>query len=117
MPISSIDDCNKLQYDLIQFSLWRLNNDLNLNSDKCIQISFTTNRQNLNLFIIQITKNLELIFLVTLKFSEHVNEINNKAIRVLGFLQRNCREFRDPNWLHILYFFLVQSIREYGSII
>lgn len=41
----------------------------------------------------------------------------NKAIRMFGFLKRNCSEFKDPTCLKTLYCSLICLLVEYGSII
>lgn len=41
----------------------------------------------------------------------------NKAQRVFGFVRWNCNEFKNPTCFKILYFSLVCSIQEYGSVI
>jgi hypothetical protein len=126
MPISSLEDSNNLQYDLDQLNLWCVRNGLNLNTDKCFQITFTRNKQNFKsqyhlnnkeLVILTKVKDLGIIFSSDLTFTEHINVIFNKALRVFGFLSRNCWEFHDPLCLRVLYFSLVRSILDYGSII
>lgn len=52
-----------------------------------------------------------------LTFTEHINVIYNKSLRVLGFLRRNCYEFNGPTCLRVLYFSWVKLILEYGSLI
>lgn len=42
--------------------------------------------------------------------------ICNKDFRVFG-LRRNCSEFKNPNYIKILYLLSVRSILEYGSVI
>jgi hypothetical protein len=108
MPISLIYDYKKLQYDLNQFCSWYANNGLNLNMDKCSQITFSRNEQdfmfsyhinNKNFKIVSNIKDLSIIFSNDLAFTKHINEIHNKALRVFGFLKRDCWEFHNPIFL------------------
>lgn len=60
---------------------------------------------------------LGITFSSDLSFTEYINAISNKAIRVFGFLTRVCWELNDSICLRVLYFSLVRSSLEYGSII
>lgn len=51
-------------------------------------------------------------------FIERINLIYNIAVRVFGFLRRNCWKFNDPACLRIIYFCLVwRPILEYDALI
>jgi hypothetical protein len=52
-----------------------------------------------------------------LSFNNHITIMCNKALRVFGFIRRNCLEFKDPNCFKLLYCSLVRSILEYGSVV
>jgi hypothetical protein len=77
--------------------------------------NFHVNYKNLN--IVSNSKDLGIIFSNDLTFTKHINEIHNNALCVLGFLKRNYWEFHDPICVRVLYFSLVRSTLEYGSII
>jgi len=68
-------------------------------------------------------KDLGIIFLKDLTFTEHINKTCNKTLRVFGFLKRNYWEFNDlrdlstTTCLRVLYFTLIRFILEYGSLI
>jgi hypothetical protein len=124
--INSIDDCKKLQMDLLNFEKWCLTNSLNINISKCSQITFTKRKNpitfnysimNNKLIIKSHIKDLGITLSNDLTFNEHITLICNKATRMFGFVKRNCREFNDPTCLKILYCSLIRSLVEYGSII
>ena len=62
-------------------------------------------------------KDLGIIFDQKLTFANHILTINNSSIKMLGFLIRNCKSFRDMDSLKTLYFALVRSKLEYGALI
>lgn len=53
MPIYSLNDCLKLQADLDEFCLWCSLNGLNVNSEKCSQISFSWKKKQISNFNIK----------------------------------------------------------------
>ncbi|CAI6354263.1 unnamed protein product [Macrosiphum euphorbiae] len=53
----------------------------------------------------------------SLSFSIHVERINCKALRTLGFIRRNASNFDQANFLVTLYTSLVRSILEYASVL
>ena len=52
-----------------------------------------------------------------MNFEYHINTTVSKVLKVIGFINRNTSMFRSANCLRTLYFALVRSILEYGSII
>lgn len=52
-----------------------------------------------------------------LSYTNHVNEVASKAMRTLGFIKRNTREFTHVPALVTLYKTLVQPTLEYASIV
>jgi hypothetical protein len=52
-----------------------------------------------------------------LSFSEHISFIYSKAIRMLGFIRRQCYDFKIIICLKILFCSIVRSNYEYGTII
>jgi hypothetical protein len=106
-------DCNKLQYYFNQLNICS-SDELNLNTDKWFQITFTRNKHNLNSHyqknnksydITYKIKDSEIILSSDLSFiTEHINVFSNKTFRVFGFLNRNCWEFHDPLY-NVFYIF------------
>lgn len=62
-------------------------------------------------------KDLGIQFNSKLNFSEHINDISVKAIRMLGFIVRNCKNFTNIRALKALYYSYVRSKLEYGSLV
>lgn len=126
LSINSIDDCNKLQNDLMKFKNWCQKNLLHINISKCSQITFTKRKHSLtfnyfigndSLNIKKHIKDLGIILSSDLTFNKHISLMCNKSTCIFDFLKRNCSEFNDPICLKTLYCFLVRSLVEYGSII
>jgi hypothetical protein len=101
-------------------------NGLSVNAEKCSQITFSHRKLNLkfnytinssDLTVVTQIKDLGILLSNYLSFNNHINMICNKALWVLSFIRRNCSEFKNPNCIKILYFSLVRSILEYGSVV
>ncbi|XP_050531542.1 uncharacterized protein LOC126900110 [Daktulosphaira vitifoliae] len=126
MVVNSLEDCRKLQNDINRFNKWCKDNHLSININKCAQISFTRSKnpviynysiddQDLN--IVSSIKDLGIILSADLSFSEHISFIYGKAMRMLGFIRRQCYDFKNIDCLKTLYCTMVRPILEYGTII
>jgi len=62
-------------------------------------------------------KDLGILLSNDLSLNNHINIICNKALRVFAFIRRNYSEFKNRKCIKVLYFSLVRSILEYGSVI
>lgn len=60
---------------------------------------------------------LDIILDSKLTFNLHLNYIINKANRMLGFIKRFSRDFRDPYVLKLLFVSFVRPILEYGCVV
>lgn len=123
--INSID-CDRLQMNLNNISLWCDLNQLSLNMSKCKSMSFTrkinfiAHNYCVNDYTIdrvESFKDLGITFDSKLTFVEHINNIVSSAFRTYGFIYRNCRDFSDERTFKTLFCSLVRSKIEYGSII
>lgn len=124
--ISSDMDCLDLQTDLNNVSAWFAKNKMYLNIDKCCSMKFTR-KQNIISFDYTINSStlntteqvvdLGVTFQANFTFNKHYEQITKKAYRMLGFLIRNTREFRNISTLISLYNALVRPHLEYASII
>jgi len=121
--INHINDCLKLQMDLDCFSAGCSVNGFHLNTDICMQIYFHHKRSptvfeyrlvDYNINVVNEIKDLNII-LSDLSFKCHVETICAKVIRKLGFIKRNCADIYTC--LKVLYFGLVWSVLEFGSVI
>lgn len=122
--IVSTSDCKLLQMDLDAVYKWCCKWKLALNISKCSVITFTNKRDivisNYFIGVDRLHRNMSISDLgVTLSanmsFNQHVDKIIPKAMRMLGFIRRNCaRDFRVST-LRMLYTSLVCSALNYAS--
>ena len=52
-----------------------------------------------------------------LNFSVHVNKSVTKAFKLLGFVKRNCKDFKNVNAIKSIYIALVRTSIEYANVI
>jgi hypothetical protein len=99
---------------------------LKINVNKCAQISFTRKNKPIlhnysldshKIKIVSSIKDLGIILSSDLTFSEHISYVHNEAMRMLGFIRRQCWDFNNIHCLRTLYCSLVRSNIEYGSIL
>lgn len=122
--ISQTSDCLALQKDLDIVSEWCKVNHMHLNINKCSIITFTNKKHKIihtytiegetlkRLFIV---KDLGIYFDEKLSFREHYEQITSRANKLLGFVLRSSKDFKNPRSVLYLYFSLVRSVLEYGS--
>lgn len=124
--IKSSSDCLLLQEDLTIFREWCNKNRLVLNVDKCKTMSFTRKKfpflynytfDSCPLCKVSMFSDLGIILDPKLSFNDHLNYIIKKANRVLGFIKRFGRDFRDPYVLKLLFISFVRPILEYGCVV
>ncbi|RZC34523.1 hypothetical protein BDFB_003799 [Asbolus verrucosus] len=122
----SIADENErldLQSDLLNVLLWCQTNKLHLNTQKSWIVSIT--RHNFktefqykigpDILHLNMVKDLGVSFDDKLNFNQHILNICNSAIRTLGFIVRNSRDFYDIRTIKVLFFTLIRSKLEYVS--
>jgi hypothetical protein len=123
--LSPIDHC-KIQDDLNRFSEWCRLNGLKLNTSKCFKMSFSRSKNMLNKVYHLLGDNIEeissvrdlgVVFQTNLLFSSHIDYICSKALRVLGFINRNTKGFKNELCLTTLFTSLVRPILEYCSVL
>lgn len=122
--ISSPEDSKNLQYHLNRVHDWCIENEMELNVKKChiirfyqgkTYIPFDYNLNNIPLDCVNTIKDLGILFDTSLKFTDHIDAIISKALQMLGFIKRNCHDFKSPNTLKLLYCSLVRPHLEYCS--
>ena len=122
--VSSHDDCSLIQEDLNRLTEYCRDNKLLLNIKKCISITFSRKRQNIvvnyklnDVDLVRNTtvKDLGVTLDTKLTFETHIDQITSKALRMLGFVIRTCKEFHNPHTLKSLYYSYVRSHLEYAS--
>ena len=126
MKINNLNDCIKLQQDINSINNWCTQNFLSFNTDKCYCFTFTLKKQlihyeyrigNSTLKKPELIKDLGVTFDSKLSFDVHINNIVNSAFKMLGFLKRNSRDFKNEKTLITLYKSFVRSKLEYCSLI
>ena len=124
--ISNFNDCYELQLDLMQLYKWCVSNNLELNINKCKVLTYTRKQSYpkygyaINMDLLERVDSiidLGIVFTKDLHFKDHINTISDRAIRKLGFVIRNCREFQNVSTLKRLYTSLVRPLLEYATVI
>lgn len=118
--------CQAIQDAVEGVLSWSEVNRMKLNASKCYVMSFHRKKNPLifnysigNTPVERVTqiRDLGVIFQPDLKFNLHICNITGRAMRALGFVLRNTKEFYDPNTLITLYFTFCRSVLEYASVI
>ncbi len=123
--VSSLSDCANLQSDLNQLSNWCSTWRMKLNLVKCCVVNFSLKRK-LNISFdyvlngstlksVSDVKDLGVYFSSNLCFSLHITTVVNKAFRMLGFLKRTMKPFKNVNVMKILFNAYVRSCLDYCS--
>lgn len=84
------DKLNYDKYKVMYFSRFRYS------------IIHTYNLRNHHLLHVNVFCDLGVIFEPNLTFNHHIQHIINKSSSILGFITRNCKDFKNHNTLKIL---------------
>ena len=123
--IRSSADPLLLQEDLNGFSRWCITNMMDLNIKKCFKISFYRLTSpvefpyeigGLNLQVEKSVRDLGVELDNKMAFSNHIYNIINKSLKMLGFIYRSSEDFSVAT-MRLLYCALVRPILEYASVI
>lgn len=124
--IKSLENCLQLQSDINSIVEWSHTNKLRFNIKKCSIMCYTKANKTIyynykmsysSLQHIVISRDLGITFDTHLTFHVHIETICNKALRMLGFVLSNSRHFCSSAAIRVLYYSLVRSILESGSVI
>ena len=124
--IKSPRDCAYLQVDVDILTDWCLSNGFELNIPKCSVMSFyrckfpTVHNYSIGFQAISRSmsfKDLGIMVDTRLNFLLHLDYVISKSNMMLGFLKRNTNDFKDIGTFNSLYFSLVRSQIEYGSVV
>lgn len=124
--VKSSTDSILLQHDLDRLILWCQRNNMDLNVAKCFFIHFSRKNSNPhtqyklhNDVLEEVTyiRDLGVTLDYKLRLNMHIDNICNKAFKSLGFVLRNCKDFRCPKTKIVLYNSLVRSHLEYCSVV
>lgn len=122
--VVNADDCLALQEDLNRFADWCRVNGMEVNTSKCKVMSFsrlrlpTTFNYTIDgkvLSLVSSIRDLGVILDGELSGVEHISNIVNKSLKLLGFIKRNTVEFSTVQSLKVLYSSLVRTHLEYCS--
>ena len=123
--IKNIADCLNLQLDLDRIYNWTIKWKLDLHLDKCYTICFSNKTRNKIVYTykfgahvienVNVIKDLGVYFTSNLSFKHHIEFIVSKAFKMLGFVYRSTKSFKDNSVLLTLYKSLVRSRLEYCS--
>lgn len=120
------EDSSMLQFDLDALNQWCDANLMNLNHDKCLHIKFTRNHHliksnykigNNMIKEVDCVRDLGVILDSKLTFVPHIDLAIKKASKMLGFIIRNSKIFKNILTRKILYNSLVRSHLEYCSLV
>ena len=122
--VHSLEDCKRLQTNMDTLDQWCSENLMLMNVKKCKVISFTRRKQVLNfpysvlgvpLERVNNIRDLGVWFDTELSFRFHYNDIVTRTNKVVGFIQRIAKPFRNPESVLLLYKCLARSRLEYCS--
>lgn len=122
--VSDIADCHRIQEDLDRLDNYCTMNKLHLAYDKCQHITFSNKRSvvpsvyNIGgrvLSKVETIKDLGITFDAKLKFDVHVEKICNKALKMLGFVLRSTKKFKNLDAYLTLYRSLIRPQLEYAT--
>lgn len=103
-PVEHPSDCQKIQEDLDRLAAYCSKMDLFLNLEKCVAITYTRNKSfvchsylvnNTQLKTVSEIKDLGVIMDSKLLFKFHIEKIINESNKMLGFIKRNTKYFRN----------------------
>nr|CAI5852317.1 unnamed protein product [Callosobruchus analis] len=123
--IKDVGDSAGIQNDLDALWQWTQRNHLYLNIEKCFCISFFKTKRrictvySLNndiLTYMSTAKDLGMLFDERLSFVDHICKTSLKAMQMLGFVWRNCKDF-STNTFRTLYCSLVRPNLEYATVV
>ena len=124
--VKDVFDCLQLQSNLDNIQKWCIENGLALNKDKCKVMSFTRSHRSIHfaynikgfaLEHCETIKDLGVYFVPSLNFNYHCDQLTAKCTKLLGFIKRNSKDFKDIHCLLTLYRAFVLSILDYASIV
>lgn len=126
VKVESVADCALLQDDICTLERWCSLNKLKLNISKCAILTTSHKKAkivydyiiaNTKLNRVTFKKDLGVIFDDKLCFDLHIDMITSKAFKMLGFIFRAGKLFRNPQSLLTLYNSYVRSYLEYCSVV
>lgn len=124
--VRSMGDCHGVQEDLDRLVQYCELNDIVLNPSKCFHISFTKRVQKIiyeykigNEKLKYVSEIVDLGVTLDEKWSfrSHIEKMISASNKMVGFINRSCKEFRDPRVFTGLYYAFVHSKLSFASVI
>lgn len=122
--ISNEIDVKLLQDDLDRFVSWCNVNCLKLNHNKCYYMHFSRKKSphyssyklfNHDLKEVDTIRDLGVIVDNKLRFNKHIENIVTRSFKLLGFMNRNCKEFKTAFSRISVFNCLIRTVLEYCS--
>lgn len=121
-------DAECLERDAQRVQDWCIRNNMSLNVNKCVAITFTRKKQcnvvqhdygigGELLNKVPVVKDLGVLIDERLTFSAHIDQIVSRGKSTLGFLKRQAKVYNCPYVTKSLYCALVRPILEYCSVV
>jgi hypothetical protein len=124
--VATYEDQAKVQDDIDRIAVWCHNNNMTLNLDKCYHIKFSRKYKkfdsqytinNVVLKKVSTVKDLGLVIDSEMRFTNHINTVMSKCLRLSAFIIRNTQDFKSVTAMRILYFALVRSHLDYCNMV
>lgn len=124
--VDSFNAVLNMRADLERFEKWCKLNKMVLNPNKCKYIQFTrSNTPHFNTYQlcgiqierVNLIRDLGVFLDEKVLLSEHIQIISNKALKMLGFIKRQTRDFTNIEAIKILYISLVRSHLETSVVV
>lgn len=118
MGIETMEDCVNLQHDLDRIHAWSVENKMEFNTAKCIQMTFGRMRRPIEfqyrlgqdrITRVVSIKDLGVTFDQQLTFHDHIVTLTKECYQRLGFVLRNSRDFRNMEVVKLIFSALVRS--------
>lgn len=120
--INDISDCVALQEDLDMLSKWCKDRLLNINEEKCYdltttyklnKINYTYNINGKNTTKVSVKKDLGVDIDEKVKFDSHFRTVTRKCYQTIGFIFRSTKHFKNVKSILKLYYAYVRSRLDY----
>lgn len=122
--VESEFDCLRIQSDLDRLNDYCLSNNLFINYSKCHSISFTRNKNIINFSYkikdtlikkVEVIKDLGVFLDSKWSFERHVELLVNSCNKMLGFISRTSKPFKNSKTCITLYYAFIYSKLNFAS--
>lgn len=128
LHIKKPEDCNKLQADIDEIYSWSKQNCLPFNISKCNVMTYSYKKaeniidfdykmDTLYLKRTDLIKDLGVTMDIRLKFDIHIEKIKKECYKKVGYIIRNCKEFKNMYTFINLFNTLIRPRTEYACVL